>query len=57
MLFWLAVLTINHSDQPAYIILDLISLLSAKIDFFTVKPVLSGHSKKTKNWFSIPIIA
>ena len=22
----------------------------------TVKPVLSGHSKKTKNWLSIPII-
>ena len=23
----------------------------------TVKPVLSSHSKKTKNWFSRPIIA
>ena len=23
----------------------------------TEKTVLSGHSKKTKNWFSIPIIA
>ena len=23
----------------------------------TVKPVLSGHSKKTKNWFSRPTIA
>ena len=24
---------------------------------YTVKPVLSGHSKKTKNWFSRPTIA
>ena len=28
-----------------------------KIDIGIVKPVLSGHSKRALNWFSIPIIA
>ena len=30
---------------------------TAMFNYSTVKPVLSGHSKNTKNWISRPIIA